>query len=108
MTLTSNNSETNYSARANILLIAAGGGGAGIAQETVENTNPYNAVVKGVHNGGYGGGEKGENGSSGSLGGKQVSSGSYEYSGFGANPGNATSSVACSAGGAGWFSGGDG
>ncbi len=103
--LTSQQAQNLYRDRANLLLMAGGGGGAGVSN--FDNT--AQGVAKGAHNGGYAGGEKGEDGSGTALGGRQTAVGTTESQGFGAaipsynSSGTPTYSYA--GGGAGWFSG---
>lgn len=76
-----------------ILIVAGGGGGGGITSAGVENK------------GGDGGGERGEDGSAGDLGGRQISTGSYEYTNFGYAETYSNSSSTYSGGGGGYFGG---
>lgn len=76
-----------------ILIVAGGGGGGGITSAGVENK------------GGDGGGERGEDGSAGDLGGRQISTGSYEYTDFGYAETYSNSSSTYSGGGGGYFGG---
>ncbi len=77
-----------------ILIIAGGGGGGGVTAAGVANA------------GGAGGGERAGNGSNGALGGRQISTGSNEYTNFGMAPSiSSSSSTTYSGGGGGFFSG---
>ena len=90
----SSSASTNYKNReAEILIVAGGGGGGGITSAGVAN------------NGGDGGGERGGDGSGGALGGRQISTGSYEYTNFGCAPSYSSSNATYSGGGGGYFGG---
>ena len=90
----SSSQSTNYKNReTEILIIAGGGGGGGITSAGVAN------------NGGDGGGERGGDGSGGSLGGRQISTGSYEYTNFGCAASYSGSNMTYSGGGGGYFGG---
>lgn len=92
-TTSSSTRASNYKNREKeILIVAGGGGGGGITSGGVENK------------GGDGGGERGGDGSSGALGGRQISTGSYEDDNFGCAP-SYSGSVTYSGGGGGWFGG---
>lgn len=85
---------TNYKNReTEILIVAGGGGGGGITSSGVAN------------NGGDGGGERGGDGSGGALGGRQISTGSYEYANFGCALSYSGSNTTYSGGGGGYFGG---
>ena len=89
---------TNYKNRETEILIVAGGGGGG----GITSAGTINA-------GGDGGGERGGDGSSGALGGRQISTGNYEYSNFGyAASYSGSSSTTYSGGGGGYFGGNSG
>lgn len=93
----SSGSSSYYAKRDRIYLVAGGGGGGGIDYKTTP--------VK-CNDGGAGGGDRGGDGSGGSLGGRQVSTGSYEYSGFGyAISFSGSSSTTYAGGGGGYFGG---
>lgn len=86
---------TNYKNRETEILIVAGGGGGG----GITSAGTINA-------GGDGGGERGGDGSGGALGGRQISTGTYEYSNFGYAPSySGSSSTTYSGGGGGYFGG---
>lgn len=90
----SSTQSNNYNNReTEILIIAGGGGGGGVTSAGVENK------------GGDGGGERGGNGSGGAVGGRQISTGSYEYCNFGCAPSYSGSSTTYSGGGGGFFGG---
>lgn len=76
-----------------ILIVAGGGGGGAITSAGAENT------------GGAGGGERGGDGSGGALGGRQISTGTYEYTNFGYAESYSGSNVTYSGGGGGYFGG---
>lgn len=94
---TYNNSSQYYAKRAGVLIVAGGGGGGGIV------TNSDGTLM--LNKGGDGGGDRGEDGSDGALGGRQVSTGSYEYTNYGAAPYYSSSSTTISGGGGGYFGG---
>lgn len=77
-----------------ILIIAGGGGGGGVTAAGVANA------------GGAGGGERAGDGSNGALGGRQISTGSNDYTNFGMAPSiSSSSSTTYSGGGGGFFAG---
>jgi len=76
-----------------ILIVAGGGGGGGITSAGVENV------------GGAGGGERGGDGSGGALGGRQISTGTYEYTNFGYAESYSGSNTTYSGAGGGYFGG---
>lgn len=85
---------TNYKNReSEILIVAGGGGGGGITPTGTPNA------------GGDGGGERGGDGSGGALGGRQISTGSYEYTNFGYAASYSGSNTSYSGGGGGYFGG---
>lgn len=85
---------SNYKNREeDILIIAGGGGGGGVTSAGVAN------------DGGDGGGDRGGDGSDGALGGRQISTGSNEYTNFGCAPSYSGSSTTYSGGGGGYFAG---
>lgn len=88
----------NYANRDKFLIIAGGGGGGAMKMDT-----SYKITEQ--HEGGAGGGDRGEDGSGGALGGRQVSTGTSESSGFGAITLSYSSSYCYAGGGAGWFAG---
>ena len=96
-TLGANSSSTqsaNYKNREKEILIVAGGGGGGAVTSS------------GIANkGGDGGGERGGDGSGGALGGRQISTGSMEYTNFGCAPSYSGSNTTYSGGGGGYFGG---
>lgn len=92
----SSNQSTYYAKRDKIYLVAGGGGGGGIDYRTT-------TVI--CNEGGDGGGDRGEDGSGGALGGRQVSTGSLEYSGFGYGGTYSGSNNTYSGGGGGYFGG---
>lgn len=90
----SSNASSSYKTReTDILIIAGGGGGGGVTSAGVANK------------GGDGGGERGGDGSGGAFGGRQISTGSYEYTNFGCAPSYSGSSTSYSGGGGGYFGG---
>ena len=96
----------NYNSRQNILLVAGGGGGAGVSGiDQVNSNTPYQSYIKGGHDGGHGGGDRGGDGSNGALGGRQTSTGSSESTNFGQAPTIPSSSGTYAGGGGGWFGG---
>ena len=85
---------TNYKNREKeILIVAGGGGGGGITTAGVGNK------------GGDGGGDRGGDGSGGAFGGRQISTGSTEYTNFGYAETYSSSSATYSGGGGGYFGG---
>lgn len=85
---------TNYKNREKeILIVAGGGGGGGITTAGVGNK------------GGDGGGDRGGDGSGGAFGGRQISTGSMEYTNFGYAESCSSSSTTYSGGGGGYFGG---
>lgn len=96
----------NYTYRQNILLVAGGGGGAGLCFQNSPNAQyPQQSYIEGGHDGGHGGGDRGGDGSAGALGGRQSSTGSSESQNFGMAPTIPSSSYGYSGGGGGWFGG---
>lgn len=91
----SSSQSNNYTKRyEEILIIAGGGGGGGVTSAGVANA------------GGNGGGDRGGDGSNGALGGRQISTGSNEYTNFGiASSPSSSSSTTYSGGGGGFFAG---
>lgn len=85
---------TNYRNReSEILIVAGGGGGGGVTSAGVENK------------GGAGGGERGGDGTGGALGGRQISTGNYEYTNFGYAESYSGSNTTYSGAGGGYFGG---
>ena len=100
------NKESIYKLRNEMLLVAGGGGGAGICGSATDGTAQGQAYkAASANDGGYAGGERGQNGSGGNPGGRQTSIGNTEYYNFAIAPNLSTSSYAYSGGGAGWFAG---
>jgi len=85
---------SNYANRYEEILIIAGGGGGG-AITSAGVINP----------GGNGGGDRGGDGSNGALGGRQISTGSNDYTNFGVAPSYSGSNTTYSGGGGGFFAG---
>lgn len=90
----SSSASTSYKTKdTDLLIIAGGGGGGGITSAGVANK------------GGDGGGERGGDGSGGALGGRQMSTGSAEYTNYGCAPSYSSSNTTYSGGGGGYFGG---